>query len=198
MDRDLQCFYLNAFPKYLAEDVLAVLNYLQSYSTPYHSKNNTNQVTIKQEAIHIPARTYFKLPKNQQFSNFPLIQQQMLLCIYTRHHDGFIRQYMLQQLLEHELEYFVIPYIFQLAGEYVAEILQCIEPVINTDRQNQFAEFILENPRYFRTIESRIISYWNEYYRKQYPDFNDYIGAKILKKFKNCAQKYAHDSNKMR
>lgn len=28
MDRDLQRHYLNAFPKHLAEDVLAVLNYI--------------------------------------------------------------------------------------------------------------------------------------------------------------------------
>lgn len=154
MDRDLQRHYLNAFPPYFAKDVCVVLNYLQSYRTPYHSKNYTDQVTIKQETIHLPMRTYFQLPKNKQFSNFSPTQQQILRCIYTRHHDGFIRQNMLQQLLEHQLEYFIFPYLFQLMGDYVVEILEIIEPHLNQSNQKLLVQFISENPRYFRTIES--------------------------------------------
>ena len=197
MDRDFQRFYLNAFPQYLEEDVLVVLNYLQSYSTKFHSKH-TYQVFVKQDVIHLPVRTYFKLPNNPQFSNFPIIQQKILCCIYTRHHDGFIRQTMLERLLNSPLDDFVIPYVFQLLGEYVQEILKTIEPYINENNHILFAQFILENPKYFQITESRIISYWNEYYRHtQNKYFKDYIGAKILTKLKNLVQNHAHDLNKI-
>lgn len=185
MNRDFQRFYLNAFPQYLEEDVLAILNYLQSYCTKFHSKH-TYQVFVKQEVIHLPVRTYFKLLNNPQFSNFPIIQQKILCCIYSRHHDGFIRQTMLERLLNSPLDDFIIPYVFQLLGEYVQEILHTIEPFINLENQAPFAEFILENPTYSRTTESRIISYWNEYYRHtQNKYFKDYIGSKIIAKLKN-------------
>lgn len=194
MDQDLQRFYLDAFPQYLEADVLVVLNYLQSYGTKVHSKH-AYQIFVKQEVIHLPVRTYFKLPNNQQFSNFPITQQKILCCIYTRHHDGFIRQTMLERLLNSPLDDFVIPYVFQLLGEYVQEILHSIEPFINIENQAHFAEFILENPKYFRTTESRIVSYWNEYYRGKYPNFNDYIGAKILEKLRSLVRNYDHSSS---
>lgn len=75
-------------------------------------------------------------------------------------------------------------FIFQLLGEYVAEILKIIEPHLNENNQNKWSNFILENCQYFQTTQSRIVSYWNEYYRSSYPDFKNYIGHQILTKFK--------------
>ena len=188
--------FTQAFPSSLISDTEKIVSYLQNKAHEFYS-NHSFQILLQQETIQIPVRTYLNVPANKQFSNFPLTQQQMLRCIYTRHHDGFIRQSMLQALLEHPLDYFVFPYLFQLMGEYVVEILEIIEPHLNQSNQKLQIQFISENPRYFRTIESRIVSYWNEYYRLQYPDFKDYVGYKILFKLKNLVQNNVHDSNKM-
>jgi hypothetical protein len=52
----------------------------------------------------------------------------MLLCLGTRHHDGFVRQECVSRLLERHhgwaIPCWAIPYIVQLLGEYVMESRQ--------------------------------------------------------------------------
>ncbi len=184
----LQRFYLQAFPTSFQDDALGVLTYLENKMGNYHS-DYTYNVYINKECIKLPSRIYWHVPNNDQFDNFSLLQRQILWCLYTRHHDGFVRQNTLENLLKTELTYFMIPFIFQLLGEYVQEILKIIEPHINKKNHILFEQFILENPKYFQTTESRIISYWNEYYRHtQNKYFKDYIGSKIIVKLKKLRE----------
>ncbi|MDR0235598.1 hypothetical protein [Acinetobacter sp.] len=174
---------VQAFPQELFDDVMLVAQYLENQKIQLHDTTQC-EVIIHQSLIKIPARIYINAVQSFEFQNFPLIQRQILWCIFTRHHNGFVRQKALEKLLQQNLEYFMTPFIFQLLGEYVAEILKIIEPHLNENNQNKWSDFILENPQYFQITQSRIISYWNEYYRSSYPDFKNYIGHQILTKLK--------------
>ena len=40
--------------------------------------------------------------------------------------------------------------------------------------------FAIENPKYYQQTESRMISYWNEYYRRRFPKLGIYPGRIIF------------------
>jgi len=75
------------------------------------------------ELLTIPYRLHFKEPKLEKERLLSPTQKEVLNCIYLRHHNGFIRQKRLEQLVD-TTDDFVIPYTFQLLGEYVMEILE--------------------------------------------------------------------------
>lgn len=56
---------------------------------------------------------------------------------------------------------------------------------INDKTIDKYIRFIAENKRYWQQTESRMISYWNEYYRRpNFKKLNDYIGKQIVDKLK--------------
>jgi hypothetical protein len=98
-----------------------------------------------------------------------------------RHHNGFVRQKSLERLVDNT-DYYVVPFIFKLLGEYVVEILFVVVRCINEKTIDQYLKFIGENEKYWQQTESRMISYWNVYYRAipKYKKLNDYIGKQII------------------
>ena len=182
---------IRAFPKALLDDVLVISKYLESKKIKTHESSQC-EVLIHHEHIVVPSRIYITQLQCIEFHNFSLTQRQILWCILTRHHNGFVRQRALERLIKTDLTSFMIPFIFQLLGEYVQEILEAIEPILDANNQGLFAAFMLQNPKYDQTTQSRIVSYWNEYYRIKYPNFNDFIGYKILNKLKSFVLTYRH------
>jgi hypothetical protein len=69
-------------------------------------------------------------------------------------------------------------------GEYVFEILQVLNKHINDKTIESYVKFIRENPKYWKQTESRMISYWNEYYRRQYSKLKNYLGRELADKIK--------------
>ena len=67
----------------------------------------------------------------------------------------------------------------EVIGDYVSEILDEFEPSLPMLETRLFADFIADNPRYWNTIKSRMVSYWHVYYRWRWPREN-YIGFRIL------------------
>lgn len=101
----------------------------------------------------------------------------MASCLNSRHHDGVVRQRALRQLLA-ELSSVAVPYVVQLAGEYVLEILEDLalwvedsgaDDVVRRD----YGRFLQDNATYFETTMRRIVSYWNCYYRLTFPTQTD-------------------------
>jgi len=97
------------------------------------------------------------------------------------------------ELLHGKTDYFVVAFIFQLLGEYVIEILEIIDKLIDEKNIGLYARFIDENPKLWQKTESRVISYWDAYYRRpQYPEYlppkyasrKEYIGQKIVDRLK--------------
>lgn len=188
----------NAFPSSMRQNVEEVIKILpfsrnvlladgkiHQVDSLIHSLEQT--VHLNSELLKIPYRLYFDEPQNEKKEQLTVLQMTILHCIYSRHHNGFVRQRHLEQLLDSN-DYFVIPYTFQLLGEYVIEILEVLDKHINDKTISNYVRFINENPKYWQQTESRMISYWNEYYRRQFPKLKDFIGKQIVDRIKANAQ----------
>lgn len=101
------------------------------------------------------------------------------LSLYTRHHNGYIREIAIIALMQ-KFPKESIPFIVQLLGEFVVEIYLRITDEITSEQRNWIQEFLKENPRYTQTIQSRVASYWDCYYRNQYLKLKDYPAFKLI------------------
>ena len=135
-------------------------------------------VTLNNELVEIPYRVYFEEPNEKNLTKTEFL---ILNCLFTRHSDGFIRQKSLERILPFD-EYWITPFVIKLLGEYVIEILFTIENNLNDKILDNFIHFSKENPEFLETTKRRIVSYWNCYYRTQFPNIENYVGFKILKK----------------
>lgn len=125
-------------------------------------------VFLSGELLEIPVRLYFPPHLLAGPDNDTL-----MLCLGTRHHDGYLRQKCVTQLLERGDE-FAVPYIVQLLGEYVVEIAHAINDALSSIDIAPYQCFLAENPGYLATTQRRVISYWSCYYRAAYPDVDTY------------------------
>jgi len=186
---------LKAFPQILKSDVEVVLNILpfdvkdiMLTGGKIHKVDNLIHesiltVQLDNEQLVIPYRLYFDEPDIEKENKLTDIQKTILNCIYLRHHDGFLRQRRLEKLIDKN-ENWVVPFTLQLLGEYVFEILQVLDKHIIANTIDNYGRFAEENPKYWQQTESRMISYWNVYYRRQFPKLNDYLGRQIVDRIK--------------
>jgi hypothetical protein len=168
----------SAFPASLAYDVATVFDWIPAAQhTP--SPHDIGPILVAGERLRIPFRFYSAPPHESAMPELKPDQNAILSCIYTRHHDGYIRQEFAGRLFKRDQPW-VIPFLLQLVGEYVCEIVQLVldhVPDLNSDTIGTFAA---ENPQFIAITCRRVISYWNEYYRRQFPRFIDYPGYQIM------------------
>lgn len=161
------------FPPNLREDVQVVIDKLKIKDEDIHTR--IYNVKINDILLTLPERIYFSEPAS---GNLTIIQKYILDCIFTRHDDGFIRQKHLRNLL-FCTEYWIIPFCFRLLGEYVKDILSDIKNQIENNIEN-YLNFISENRVFYNRTKSQMISYWDCYYREEYPNLKSYIGFQIF------------------
>lgn len=98
----------------------------------------------------------------------------MIDCLFSRHADGFVREERLRRILSVKNAW-IPPFVIQLAGEYVVEILRVIEQAIPRLDRALYGEFVANNPEFISGTKQRIVSYWDCYYRSfrpvEYPGF---------------------------
>lgn len=167
---------LNAFPKTLKSDVEAVWDILPRDIT---FSSNTQTIQLNNELLIISYRFYFAEPDCERERKLTETQSTILNCIYLRHHDGYLRQRRLKNLID-KSDYWVTPFTIQLLGEYVIEILQVLDILVNDKTINNYRQFAKENPIFWLKTEHRMISYWNEYYRWQFPKLEEYPGRQLI------------------
>ena len=68
----------------------------------------------------------------------------------------------------------VVPYVVALIGEYVIEILVTIQDRLDlvapdSPDRRRYGRFVIENPEFFERVTRRVTSYWNCYYRFDFP-----------------------------
>jgi hypothetical protein len=90
----------------------------------------------------------------------------MFFCLLSRHHDGIVREAALCRMAAAR-EAFAVPFITQLAAEYVYEILEQIRLRMAEFDPHLFGAFFRANPDFLAVSRQRMISYWNCYYRWQ-------------------------------
>ncbi|MGW0315615.1 hypothetical protein [Streptomyces flavidovirens] len=171
-----------AFPTRLADDVQGVLAITpEARLAPIMPF----EVEVQGEAVAIPSRIYNEEPGTDLERPLTGTQQVILHCLYSRHSDGRVRQRHLEQIVASS-EPWVVPFVVQLAGEYVLEILTAIGrglpglSVPGSAQRRLYGEFIARNPAFFARTERRVVSYWSCYYRRKYGAFGTYPGYVLL------------------
>lgn len=164
---------IEAFPSFLKDNVSSLISKVELKGE--HPISDSFEVILDNEKLAVPYRIYFEEPKEQSLNKTELL---IVNCLFTRHHNGFIRQKRLEQILLSD-EYWMTPFIVQLLGEYVREIILTIEDNLTENLLKNLRRFIRENPKFFETTKSRMISYWNCYYRTEFPNKENYVGFKI-------------------
>ena len=178
--------FYEAFPKELSKDLQEVLKII-----PEETYNNVNggyskdivMYYLNDNLIKIPYRIYFVDVEVSKIVDLTDVQKEILYCIYTRSCDGYIREKYLNKLLKIDFDYWAIPFIVKLSDEYIVEILQIIYDKLKTRNNDDIKQFCFENKNAIYKSYSRMISYWNEFYRNKETDFHKYIGRKL---FREC------------
>src|ERR1700722_1712020 len=112
---------LLAFPQILKDDVKVVLGILpldlndvklcdgQIHRVDNLISPNTYTIQLGNEQLSIPYRFYFNEPDLEKEGKLSATQRIILNCIYLRHHNGFLRQKRLEQLIGKN-EYWATPF----------------------------------------------------------------------------------------
>ncbi|MER6021794.1 hypothetical protein [Streptomyces anulatus] len=176
-----------AFPTHLAGDVQSVLAVMPEAGL---APTMPFEVEVRGRTVAIPSRIYNEEPSADP-EGPPLAgtQQVILHCLYSRHSDGRVRQRHLEHIVASS-EPWVVPFVVQLAGEYVLEIIEAIGrglpglAVPGSAQRRLYGEFIARNPVFFARTERRVVSYWSCYYRWKYGAFGTYPGCALLEAFR--------------
>jgi hypothetical protein len=174
--------FINAFPPSMTTEVNSFLGKL-NWTTP-HKSTECFQINFDGQILNIPYRIYYDEPSQQNLTDNEIF---LLDCIFTRHHDGYIREKRLRNILKSD-NYLATPFIAQLLGEYVLEILTTINDNLSQTLLDNLIRLTTDNPVFFNTTEQRVQSYWNCYYKWMTPKKADYVGFQILKAIKNRKQ----------
>ncbi len=167
----------SSFPRALRSEVEKVIEILPIYDSDIPVSIRSN-IFWKNESLTNIYRIYFDEPMPDAEAALSSTQRTILHCIYLRHCNGLLRQKRLEQVIE-QSDLFIIPFTFQLAGEYVIEIFETLEKHVRNN-VDLYIEFTSENPVFWKQTQARMISYWNEYYRGQFPRRKDYPGQRIV------------------
>lgn len=158
-----------------------------------HSAMSGEMVSLGMETIKIPSRIYWKPPYSLNNAKLTIAEKEIINCIFSRHDNGFVRQKAIRNIIDSD-KIWVIPYILRITGEYVIEILIDIDTRFEMINARNLVSFIKENPAFYNRTRARVQSYWNCYYRRQYPEKirnikvseeQRYVGFRLLNKIEN-------------
>lgn len=177
-----RAFLQAIFPSYLQDDLAVV--YYEIWSGPHAPKYDVTgsgvdrTVNIGNDVINLAGRIYGAeiQPRN---SSQPLssTQHNLLSCYFSRSHDGYRREHYLRKIVGLD-EVWVVPFVLQLVGEYVLDIVELINEQADTLlAMDSYRQFIKNNPEFISLLRARVSSYWNCYYREDYPVSCDYPGS---------------------
>ncbi len=169
-----------AFPAAFAGDVDAVLKVLPPSRLP-PTGETIGSITLGGEPLQIPTRIYCDEPSPEVIASLTDTQQRILHCLYTRHHDGFVRQRHLGFLLATNGAW-TVPFVVQLVGEYVLPIVVQIERELGPVHEDSYSAFLAENEAFLRLTSARVCSYWNVYFRSHAPR-SAYPGEVVVRRF---------------
>jgi hypothetical protein len=160
-----------AFPFKLQDDVLTALSALPENPYPWTAFS----IRVDNEALSVPYRIYHN-PSLIRTDRLSTLQKQMLACLLTRHHDGFIREKYLTRIIAVNAGW-MPPFVVPLLGEYVIEIIRVIENNLEVLDKSLYARFLKLNPEFWTLTQQRVVSYWNCYYRSYRKD--TYVGFRV-------------------
>lgn len=179
--------FSKSFPKEIRDDVLAISKIISIKPYSNISSGVTDECCdfflLDGQLISIPYRMYYRDDWDCLLSTLTFNQKMIYHAIFTRNYDGFIREKHLKSILSEDFPSWVIPYIFKLSNEYVAQILEISFEMIPQERIEEFKKICRLNIQYFLKSHDRVISYWNEFYRHECYLYENYIGKKLYEEY---------------
>lgn len=145
-------------------------------------------VSIEGERLSIPVRVYHD--PNDLRSTIARSRgdtRLLALGLGTRHCDGYIREECLRQIVAVDRPW-LAPFIVQLLGEYVVEIVEVIAAAIDEASPTRFSGFVHENPGFMATTRRRATSYWACYHRSRFPALRTYPALTALDAIEQMAR----------
>ena len=143
------------------------------------SSDDIGVLSLDGEPLHIPYRHYLPEPGHAAIATLSPTQRVALACIYTRHYNGYVREAALRTIVR-ATDDWTPPFIVQLVGEYVIEIVEII--LANVERLDTpaFRRFVVQNPTFLAKTRRRAISYWSCYHRRTSATKEGYAGIRVL------------------
>jgi hypothetical protein len=167
-----------------------------------HELESSFDVKVEDDWLRIPVRIYNPVPSLSDLSRLSDRQRRMIDCLYSRHHDGHVRQQHVQRLLQVD-EPWIAPYVVALVGEYVVEIVKDIAdglaPVATagTWQHRLYGRFASDNSAFIALTQQRVMSYWREYYALHFSrtdrdasDRPEYPGFGIVRMLRKAAAEH--------
>ena len=193
-----------AFPRFLRSDVTAAVAVLRGRGVNLDgstftvgrvdSDRHPAGLVIGGENLEVPYRFYGEALRPADvapFLSLPYLtprQRTVLGCMSTRHHNGYVRQRWIREVVS-VAEPWVVPFVVALLGEYVVEILVDLYRGLDAlDHQDSatakvYRAVLTENPAFLELTRQRVESYWQCYYRGMYLQPADYPGHQVLSRF---------------
>lgn len=168
----------SAFPVGIRSDVIALATVIQPSIT--HSQGIA--VNVLGEAVTIPYQILHGFDESL-FQRLSDIQALIYACVLSRHHDGRVRERQVERLTKAH-EPWVAPFVVELCGAYVMEVLQAVEKRLPLMNRQVYGEFFRRNPAYLDLAHHRMVSYWDCYYRGLYKRKEDYVGFRLFALFR--------------
>ncbi|HWH10774.1 MAG TPA: hypothetical protein VG165_06570 [Solirubrobacteraceae bacterium] len=128
--------------------------------------------TVSGEQLAFARRIYNPEPPRRLIEALSPTQRLIAHCAYSRHHDGHVRQRSCERIVR-SAEAWVPPYVVQLVGEYVVEIIETIRAELHLDDGPAplnvvYGTFVAGNPELLELTRRRAVSYWDCYHRSRY------------------------------
>jgi hypothetical protein len=147
-------------------------------------RQSSTCMRVSGRTINVPYRFHFlNSGKGNGVSNCASPAAQ---CLLTRSTDGYLRQKSLNAILGLR-EPWIAPFVVALIGEYVVEIIDDIQASLPSLSQEIYSNFVRENRDVMRIIKSKAASYWDVYYRHEFPDRASYPGFTVLRQLDEWA-----------
>jgi len=146
---------VDAFPSNLRERARAAV---EAFPEPERPVAGKFCVKVSGEVVTIPYRVYHSAGqiRTEHLTNF---ENELVDCLLTRHHDGFVRQRHLERIIRSGNPW-VPPFVIRLLGEYSLEIISVIDANLSALDAALYREFLQANPKFFALIAQRVASYW--------------------------------------
>jgi hypothetical protein len=177
--------YQPIFPAALQPLVPALLRRLEVAELASATQGTT--FLVQGEQLVAPARVYYEPNILRWVIEHESGDTRILaLSLGTRHWNGYVREECVRRLVTVDRPW-VVPFVVQLVGEYVVEIVQVIAAALHEVDRPRFGAFVRENRKFMATTRSRVRSYWDCYYRSQFPSLQAYPATILLDEIERMA-----------
>lgn len=187
--------FYEAFPNELNNDLQEVLKIIpkETYNhVTIDGSENIIKYNYHHSYIEFPYRIYFIDIDSKEINDLTDKQKEILYCIYTRSNNGYVREKYLKKLFQIDFDDWAISFIVKICDEYVIEILELIYNQLKERDNSDIQNFCLENKVTIYKSYSRMISYWNEFYRHKENHFHKYVGRKIFRECFGYNREFEH------